>query len=92
MITASTDFQVNLQSVISVSSVPKVEEVSSPGSDEEAISRPVDGLVSGFDQHEDSVYNVAWSPSDPWIFASLSFDGRVVINVVPQDHKYKIIL
>jgi WD40 repeat protein len=60
--------------------------------DEDAPEKPEDGLVSTYDQHEDSVYQVAWSPADPWIFASVSFDGRAVVNVVPQDHKYKIIL
>lgn len=52
----------------------------------------VDGLVKTYEQHEDSVYNAAWSPSDPWIFASVSFDGRFVVNFVPQEHKYKIIM
>jgi hypothetical protein len=28
------------------------------------------------DQHEDSVYKVAWSAADAWIYCSLSFDGR----------------
>ena len=55
-------------------------------------SYPVDGVVATFDQHEDSVYQVAWSAGDPWIFASLSFDGRVLVNFVPREHKYKIIL
>ena len=49
-----------------------------------------DGLVAAFDQHEDSVYSVSWSPNDPWVFASLSFDGIVVIRHVPTDFKYKI--
>jgi EARP and GARP complex-interacting protein 1 len=52
----------------------------------------VDGLVARFDDHEESVYAVEWSNADPWIFASLSYDGRVVVNVVPTDYKYKIIL
>jgi hypothetical protein len=51
-----------------------------------------DGLITAFEQHEESVYSVQWSPSDPWVFASLSFDGRVVINQVPQDYKYKLIM
>jgi EARP and GARP complex-interacting protein 1 len=85
LLSCSSDSQVNLQSVVSISSVPVVE------SDGDT-PRPVDGLISSFDQHEDSVYCVAWSPSDPWIFASVSFDGRIVVNFVPQDHKYKIIL
>lgn len=28
------------------------------------------------DQHEESVYKVAWSPADAWIYCSLSYDGR----------------
>ncbi|KAL2912977.1 Protein tssc1 [Polyrhizophydium stewartii] len=55
-------------------------------------SKTTDGLVASFDQHEEAVYSVAWSAADPWIFASLSYDGRVVVNQVPRDHKYKIIL
>nr|KAJ3422008.1 Protein tssc1 [Polyrhizophydium stewartii] len=54
--------------------------------------KTTDGLVASFDQHEEAVYSVAWSAADPWIFASLSYDGRVVVNQVPRDHKYKIIL
>jgi len=45
-----------------------------------------------FDEHDDSVYSVAWSASDPWLFASLSYDGRVVVNRVPNPIKYKILL
>jgi EARP and GARP complex-interacting protein 1 len=48
--------------------------------------------VRSFDQHDDSVYAVAWSAGDPWIFSSLSYDGHMVVNVVPQEHKYKILL
>ncbi|XP_053685222.1 EARP-interacting protein homolog [Sabethes cyaneus] len=51
-----------------------------------------DGLLEAFDQHEDSVYCVEWSNTDPWIFASLSYDGRVVISKVPKQVKYHIML
>ena len=54
--------------------------------------RQFDGVLSTFDQHEESVYTVAWSAADPWVFASLSNDGRTVISLVPNDVKYKIIL
>jgi len=53
-------------------------------------SHPVDGIISTYDQHEDSVYAITWSNSDPWIFGSLSYDGRFVINIVPSEEKYKI--
>jgi WD40 repeat protein len=52
---------------------------------------PTDGFLKAYDQHEDSVYSVAWSPSDIWVFASLSYDGRVVINRVPTSEKFKIL-
>jgi len=51
-----------------------------------------DGLLSVFDEHEDSVYAVEWSAAEPWSFASLSYDGRVVINKVPKDVKFDILL
>ncbi len=40
----------------------------------------LDGKVRSFDEHEDSVYGLAWSCADPWLFASLSYDGRMVVN------------
>ena len=34
----------------------------------------------------------AWSWTDPWLFASLSYDGRFVVNRVPNQTKYKVLL
>ncbi|KAL3130790.1 hypothetical protein ABBQ38_000129 [Trebouxia sp. C0009 RCD-2024] len=51
-----------------------------------------DGLACTYDDHEDSVYGVAWSMVDPWTFASLSYDGRLVVNRVPSQTKYKILI
>ena len=48
--------------------------------------------IRTFDDHEDSVYSVAWSACDAWVFAALSYDGRVTINHVPSSEKYKILL
>ena len=54
-------------------------------------ARPLkDGLVAEYDEHEDSVYAIDWSTVDPWVFASLSYDGRFVINRVPNEIKFKI--
>ncbi|KAJ2656915.1 Protein tssc1 [Coemansia sp. RSA 1200] len=64
----------------------------SDGDSDEGVQRPVDGLVAQFDDHETSVYAAHWSAADPWVFASLSFDGRMVINFVPREEKYKILL
>jgi len=39
-------------------------------------------LVKSYADHNDSVYGLAWSraTADSWLFASLSYDGRFVIN------------
>lgn len=51
-----------------------------------------DGVINTYEEHEDSVYALDWSAADPWTFASLSYDGRLVINRVPRSVKYKILL
>ena len=53
---------------------------------------PVDRVVKVYENHEDSVYGVEWSAVEPWIFASLSYDGRLVLNKVPKEEKFKILL
>ena len=39
-----------------------------------------DGVIKTFEDHEESVYAAAWSAADPWTFASISYDGRMVVN------------
>ncbi|EXX57526.1 uncharacterized protein OCT59_001866 [Rhizophagus irregularis] len=95
-LSSGSDYQVNLQSIVSISSATfqynDYDDNKSEDEYKEIISKPTDGLVRTYDQHEDSVYSVAWSAHDPWVFCSLSHDGRAVINRVPREEKYKIIL
>jgi WD40 repeat protein len=49
-------------------------------------------VVASWEQHEESVYAAAWSGHDPWLLASLGYDGRLAVHSVPQDIKYSIIL
>ncbi|SBT48738.1 protein TSSC1, putative [Plasmodium ovale wallikeri] len=49
-------------------------------------------LIKTYKDHEESVYHGAWSKTDAWVFASLSYDGRCVVNSVPTEQKYKILL
>ena len=42
------------------------------------------------DEHEESVYAVDWSTNDPWTYASISYDGRLIIQRVPKKVKYAI--
>lgn len=51
-----------------------------------------DGVIATYEEHEDSVYALHWSSADPWLFASLSYDGRLVLNRVPRTEKYRILL
>ncbi|CAO3691017.1 unnamed protein product [Umbelopsis ramanniana] len=97
ILSSGSDTLVNLQSAVSVSSASYMgksldtDDEDSDSSMDEPRELPTDGLIKTYDQHEDSVYSVAWSHSDIWVFASLSYDGRVVINRVPTSEKFKIL-
>ncbi|KAJ2772688.1 Protein tssc1 [Coemansia nantahalensis] len=108
LLSAGGDGLVNLESVVSASSAqlvagmagssvrdpPGEASAEDSGSEDEdnGIGRATDGLVAQLDDHETSVYAARWSAADPWVFASLSFDGRLVINTVPQAEKLRILL
>ncbi|OAF72081.1 hypothetical protein A3Q56_00125 [Intoshia linei] len=49
-------------------------------------------ILRTYDDNEDSVYSMEWSSADPWIFASLSYDGRFTINCIDRKIKYEILL
>ena len=88
VLSTGTDYQVKLWRAASVSSAPPaLDEAETELADAEA-----DGLVKAFEDHEQSVFAAAWSAADAWIFASLSLDGKAVINHVPPAEKYKILL
>ena len=40
----------------------------------------------------DVTADLAWSASDPWIYATLSYDGAIAVHHVPSKEKYKILL
>ncbi|KAJ3366526.1 Protein tssc1 [Allomyces javanicus] len=102
VLSASTDHAVHLTSVSSISSLPlgvmsdaseaEDEAAASSGSPPPLRAKLDDGLLMTYDQHEDSVYGLAWSAANPWVFCSASYDGRVLVNTVPNAIKYKIIL
>ncbi|KAF3446881.1 hypothetical protein FNV43_RR12061 [Rhamnella rubrinervis] len=45
-------------------------------------TKRIDPLLNSYSDYEDSVYGLSWSSREPWIFASLSYDGRVVVESV----------
>lgn len=97
VLTSSSDSRVILYSVASISSEPYrhialPEDDSGQGDETCSKEKLEDGVVRSYEEHEDSVYAVEWSSADPWTFASLSYDGRLVINKVPLKYKYQILL
>ncbi|XP_034015663.1 EARP-interacting protein homolog [Thalassophryne amazonica] len=100
VLTASSDSRLILSNMVSISSEPfghlVDDEELSDGEEnhqEDKSKEPLkDSVVSTYEEHEDSVYAAEWSSADPWLFASLSYDGRLVINRVPRALKYRILL
>lgn len=69
------------------------DQTSDTGASEDSQSLdPPDVLIKALNQHTDTVYSVAWSPADAWVFCSMSLDGRVYLNHVPAAEKYKLLL
>jgi len=84
--TASSDGQVLITRLVGISSAAiENEDIKTKTSIE-------DKIVATCDQHEDSVYCVEWSSGDAWILASLSYDGRLLLNKVPKDEQLRILL
>lgn len=80
LLSAGTDSLVNLWMVGTF----QVEDTGSK-SPQDSPRAQVDPLIRSYNGHEDSVYGIAWSSREPWIFASLSYDGRVLVESVPQN-------
>lgn len=80
ILTGGSDNLVNLWRIASCSSSPWLGGggggSSSEHQDDGTPDEAANVKVKAIDQHEDSVYAVAWSPADAWIFSSLSYDGR----------------
>jgi len=87
LLSGGTDQIVNIWRAASVASTPWLGTQENNTNDD-----PPDINAKIIDQHEDSVYAVAWNYKDPWTACSLSYDGRIVHNRVPSTEKYKILL
>lgn len=76
ILSGGTDSAVNLWATSAIN--------SDANSESQMASRTpqIDPLLNSYNDYEDSVYGLAWSSRQPWIFASLSYDGRVVVESV----------
>jgi WD40 repeat protein len=50
-----------------------------------------DVRLERIDEHEDSVYACSWSSLNPWVFASVSVDGRLLVHAVPEQEKMRLL-
>lgn len=87
VLSGGSDTLANLWRVSSISSAPLLEFDDGATGTGGASDIRVAKL-----ENPDSVYDVAWSAGDAWVFACLSYDGQVVVNHVPSKEKYKILL
>lgn len=57
-----------------------------PSQDADLRPPVADHHVRTFTDHEDAITSLAWScaNANSWLFATLSYDGRVIINRVPD--------
>ncbi|XWS20864.1 hypothetical protein CRYUN_Cryun30bG0005600 [Craigia yunnanensis] len=61
---------------------PSAGDESTSESIAESSTQQADPLVNSYSDYEDNVYGLSWSSREPWIFASLSYDGRVVVESI----------
>lgn len=86
VLSTGTDSAVNLWRVSTISSAPLLAEAD----DSSETSAP-NVRVARY-EHTDSVYGTAWGAADAWLYASVGYDGKVLVNHVPSKEKYKILL
>jgi WD40 repeat protein len=80
------------ESEYSSSQASHSEEYREEEEDDDDDGEPlIDSLVASIDEHEESVYSVAWSSHNKWVFGSVSYYGKVFVHTVPQSEKWKIL-
>jgi len=96
IISSGTDGVVSLWRMSSISSAPLLDFLAEDEGSNDAIplneSDSDDALIKKNEEHTDSIYGAVWSRNDAWVFASVSYDGRLCIGHVPSAEKYKILL
>lgn len=98
VISSGTDGTVKLWDFQSVSSA-KPKPTGDPASRREmdvsqaSAGQKKEGLMQEYQDHEESVYGLAWTASqtDAWVFGSISYDGRIAFNSVSQDTQLSIL-
>ncbi|KAF5274412.1 hypothetical protein FQA39_LY07292 [Lamprigera yunnana] len=92
LLTASSDARVLLSSAASVSSENNDGNINEDALENQENKQILSDGPLQWCEHEDSVYCAEWAQAEPWIFASLSYDGRLLISRVKRSLKYQIML
>jgi hypothetical protein len=103
----ASDGRVDLWRVSSISSAPLLElgeeeegdggSGAGAGDGGEGRRRPepklaADAAIRMHEDHTDTIVGVTWSSFNAWVYASLSYTGKMVVSQVPSAEKYKILL
>ncbi len=103
LLSGGSDCRVGLWRASSVSSAPLLELGEEEGGGEggggeggaSRAGEPrfaTDCAIKTHTDHEESVAGVAWSLAGAWVYASISYTGRVALAQVPPAEKYRVLL
>ncbi len=96
ILTGGSDCAVNLHRFPHPKPKPLVESPRVGSASAQSKRQPVqpesvrEGLVESFNCHDETVYQTVWGAG--FVFASISHDGQVYINQVPQSEKIRILM
>ena len=82
VLSTGTDTVVNLWRISSISSAPLLDSEPSANADKK---------VASF-EHSDACYASSWGAADAWVYATVGYQGKVMLHHVPSKEKYKILL
>jgi WD40 repeat protein len=83
LLTCSSDNSSMLHRVVTASSTPMNESF---------FEKESDAVLKRHAEFDDSVYCCAWSAAEAWVYANVSYSGKVSVSQVPSEEKYKILL
>ena len=87
VLTTGTDSVSNLWRLSSISSAPLLTL-----EDENDTEESIGDLRVQKHEHTEAVYSSCWSSTDAWVYLTLGYDGKAILNHVPSKEKYKILL
>lgn len=83
LLTCSSDNSSILHRVVTASSTPMNESF---------FEKESDAVLKAHTDFDDSVYACSWSLAEAWVYASVSYSGKLQVSQVPSEEKYKILL